>query len=135
MTQEIRFETYYRYDELTAFLKQWAEAYPTLCRLESIGQSYEGREIWLMTLTNSKTGPDTVKPAYWADGNIHATEVSASMASLYLINKLLTQYGQDDKVTYALDSRAFYVVPRLNPDGAELALADRPRYIRSSTRP
>ena len=27
-----------------------------------------------------------------------------------------------------------YLVPRLNPDGAELALADRPRHIRSSTR-
>lgn len=135
MTENIRFDTYYRYDQLTAFLKQWAEDYPNLCKLESIGQSYEGRDIWLMVVTNFETGPDKEKPAYWADGNIHATEVSASTASLYLLNKLLSQYGQDDKVTYALDSRAFYIVPRLNPDGAELALADRPKYIRSSTRP
>ena len=34
-----------------------------------------------------------------------------------------------------MDTRAFYIVPRVNPDGAELALADTPRYIRSSTRP
>ncbi|HMB22263.1 MAG TPA: M14 family metallopeptidase, partial [Anaerolineales bacterium] len=27
------------------------------------------------------------------------------------------------------------IVPRVNPDGAELALADRPKFIRSSTRP
>jgi len=27
------------------------------------------------------------------------------------------------------------LVPRLNPDGAELAMADKPRHIRSSTRP
>jgi murein tripeptide amidase MpaA len=131
----MRFDTYYRYDQLTQFLQQWAEEYPHLCRLESIGQSYEGRDIWLLRLTNFDTGPDTEKPAYWVDGNIHATEVSASTASLYLAHKLLTGYAQDEKVRYALDSRAFYIVPRLNPDGAEWALADTPKFIRSSTRP
>ena len=34
-----------------------------------------------------------------------------------------------------LDTRVVYMAPRLNPDGAELALADKPRHIRSSTRP
>lgn len=132
---DIRFDTYYRYDAITDFLQGWAEQYPNLCRLESIGQSYEGRDIWLVTLTNFSTGPDKEKPAYWVDGNIHATEVSPSSAALYLINKLLTSYGADERVTYALDSRAFYIVPRLNPDGAEWALADSPKYVRSSTRP
>jgi hypothetical protein len=88
-----------------------------------------------VVLTNSETGPDTEKPAYWVDGNIHATEVSASTAALKLIDLLLNGYGEDPRITYALDSRTFYVVPRLNPDGAELALADTPKYIRSSTRP
>ena len=44
-------------------------------------------------------------------------------------------YGSDPRVTTALDTRAFYVVPRLNPDGAELVLADPPRFPRSSVRP
>lgn len=132
---EIRFDTYYRYEAITGFLKNWAEKYPHLCQLQSIGQSYEGRELWLLTVTNFASGLDTDKPAYWVDGNIHATEVSPSSAALYLINKLLTEYGTNPKVTYALDSRAFYIVPRLNPDGAEWALADKPKYIRSSTRP
>jgi murein tripeptide amidase MpaA len=34
-----------------------------------------------------------------------------------------------------MDTRAFYIVPRLNPDGVELALADRPKFVRSSVRP
>ncbi len=135
MTDEIRFDTYYRYDILTRFLQAWAAQYPALCRLESIGQSFEGREIWIMTVTNQATGPAEDKPALWVDANIHATEVSPSSAALYLLHRLLTTYGADPRVTYALDSRAFYVVPRVNPDGAEWALADRPRFIRSSTRP
>jgi murein tripeptide amidase MpaA len=132
---DIRFDTYYRYDAITGFLQTWSEAYPNLCQLGSLGKSFEGREIWVITVTNFETGPDDEKPAYWVDGNIHATEVSPSSAALYLINTLLTQYGRDDKITYALDSRAFYIVPRLNPDGAEWALADIPKFIRSSTRP
>ena len=38
-------------------------------------------------------------------------------------------------ITRALDTRAFYIVPRVNPDGAELYFADKPNYIRSCTRP
>ncbi len=132
---DIRFDTYYRYEAITGFLHAWAEEYPGLCRVVSLGKSYEGRDIWLMTVTNFASGPDNEKPAFWVDANIHATEVSPSSAALHLIHTLLNGYGQGEKITYALDSRVFYVVPRLNPDGAELALADTPRFIRSSTRP
>ncbi len=81
------------------------------------------------------TGPAAEKPAFWVDGNIHATEVAASAATLYFLQTLVTQYGKDADVTRALDTRAFYLCPRINPDGAEWALADKPKWIRSSTRP
>ena len=44
-------------------------------------------------------------------------------------------YKKDKSITEALDTRAFYICPRVNPDGAEWALADHPKVIRSSTRP
>ncbi|MFL7809409.1 MAG: M14 family metallopeptidase, partial [Anaerolineae bacterium] len=132
---DLTFDTYYRYDDLTRILKGFAEEFPHLVRLESIGQSYEGREVWLATVTCFETGQDVDKPAMWVDGNIHASEVSPSTACLYLIHRLVTGYGQDADVTRCLDTRAFYVCPRVNPDGAEWALADEPRIIRSSTRP
>jgi murein tripeptide amidase MpaA len=47
----------------------------------------------------------------------------------------VTKYNKDENITRALDTRAFYIVPRVNPDGAELALADHPKEIRSGTRP
>jgi len=132
---EVRFDRYYRYDEMTEHLQGWTAEFPNLCKIESLGPSYEGRDIWMVILTNFNTGPDSEKPAMWVDGNIHATETSASTAALHLIQTLLTGYGRNERITYALDSRAFYIVPRLNPDGAEWALADRPKFVRSSTRP
>jgi murein tripeptide amidase MpaA len=132
---EVTFDTYYRYEDLTRILQGYAEEHPHLVRLQSIGKSYEGRDIWLATVTNAETGVDEHKPALWVDGNIHASEVAPSSACLYLINRLVTAYGSDPDVTRCLDTRAFYICPRVNPDGAEWALADVPRIIRSSTRP
>lgn len=132
---EPRFDRYYRYDELSRILADLGRRYPHLLRIESIGNSHEGREIWLATVTRFETGADCDKPALFIDGNIHATEVAASMACLYLLNTLLTAYGTDPDITRCLDTRVFYVCPRLNPDGGEWTLADRPRFIRSSTRP
>lgn len=129
------YDRYYGYAELTAALEKLAAEHPELVRLESLGKSHEGREIWLVTVTASKTGPAEAKPAVWADGNIHATELSASSACLYLLEKLVSGYGADAGVTRLLDTRAFYVAPRVNPDGAEWALERPPRRIRSSTRP
>ena len=129
------FNKYLRYDELTGLLKQYAIEYPHLLKLESIGRSFEGRTVWLVTATNFKSGSDGDKPALWIDGNIHASEVAASAAVLYHIYTLVTKYGKDKQVTEAMDTRVFYIVPRVNPDGAEWALADKPKVVRSSTRP
>jgi murein tripeptide amidase MpaA len=131
----IAFDRFYRYAELTELVLAIAREFPNLVSVESIGKSHEGRDLWVATVTNTKTGPAADKPAFWVDGNIHATEVAASAANLYFLHALTTQYGTDADITRALDTRAFYVCPRINPDGAEWALADKPRWIRSSTRP
>jgi murein tripeptide amidase MpaA len=131
----IAFDRFYRYEELTALLHAFARESPHLVAIESIGRSHEGRDIWVLTVTNSATGAAIDKPAFWVDGNIHATEVAASAANLYFVHTLVTGYGNDAEITRALDTRAFYVCPRINPDGAEWALAAKPKWIRSSTRP
>jgi hypothetical protein len=128
------FARFYRHAELTELLRAYAAARPDLIELRSIGQSHEGRDIWLAVVTARQTGADIDKPAFWIDGNIHAAELTASTACLYWLHQLAIGYGSDAKVTELLDTRVVYLCPRLNPDGAELALADRPRHIRSSTR-
>ena len=132
---ELSLDRFPRYEELTAILKDLAVRYPRLFAVESIGRSHEGRDIWLVVATNRDTGEAADKPAFWIDGNIHAAELTASLACLAYLRALAEGYGSDADVTRLLDTRALYICPRINPDGAEWALADRPRYIRSSTRP
>lgn len=130
-----RFDRFYRHDELSAMLDGYAAARPDLVEIVTIGQSFEGRAIRLAALTNIATGAAGDKPGFWVDGNIHAGELTASSACLYWLHQLVAGHGSDAAITELLDTRAVYLCPRLNPDGAELALADRPRHIRSSTRP
>lgn len=132
---DITFNTYYTYAQLTERLAWLAGEHPGIMQVTTLGKSYEGRDIPLVVLTNTATGPDTEKPAFWIDANIHATELTASMAALYFIKKVVEGYGSDPKTTRVLDEAAIYVVPRLNPDGAELALAEKPQFVRSGTRP
>jgi len=130
----VAYDHFYAYEELSDTLRSWAEEAPTLCSLESIGTSFEGRDIWLVTVTNTGTGAHLDKPGFLIEANIHSMEWTGCTAALHLLHRLLTGYGDDETVTCALDTRVFYVIPRLNPDGAERGLEER-RFIRSSVRP
>jgi Zinc carboxypeptidase len=130
------FDRFLRYDELTAWLHGLADDHPGLVSVESYGRSYEGRDLWLATVTDASTGGHLTKPAHWVDASIHATELTATVAACFLLHRLVTGYAAGDgAIVDALTTRTFYVAPRVNPDGAEWALADRPRFRRSSVRP
>lgn len=128
------FDRYLRYEELSEWLHEIADEHPGLVTLESYGRSHEGRDLWLVTVTDAETGSHDTKPAHWVDASIHAVELTATVAACHLIHRLVTGFGADDTVTRALRTRAFYVAPRVNPDGAEWVLADRPKLRRSSVR-
>lgn len=130
----MEFDRFYRFAALTEWLEQQAAQHPALLVLESAGKSHEGRDLWVATLTNRATGPAAEKPGFWVAGNVHATELAASTVCLYLIDRLLKRYGSDTDVTRLLDTRALYICPRISPDGAEWALEEPPRIVRSSTR-
>src|SRR3990172_1469812 len=134
MPTRVRFDRFYTYADLTETLDAWVSEFPGLCRIESIGKSYEGREIPLVTVTNFETGRAEEKPAVLVHAQIHAMEFTGTTAALSLLDRLLHGYGEDERVTPALDTRAFYVVPRVNPDGADAGLTDG-RWRRSSVRP
>ncbi len=129
------FNRYFTNEELKTTLHEWVEKYPRLITLNELSKSQEGKPIWLITLTNQDTGPATDKPAVWLDANTHATEIAGTTTTLRIAHELLSGYGEKEQITRLLDSSTYYIVPRVNPDGAALAMADNPRYVRSGTRP
>ena len=122
-------DRYLTHDEIGAWLEQAVAASQGLATLASIGESRRGRAIWCVTLTNPATGPADAKPAFHIDANNHGEEVITSAVALYTIDTLLRAYGSDPEVTELLDTRTVYVIPRLNPDGAEICLTTPYRTV------
>jgi murein tripeptide amidase MpaA len=99
----VRFDRFYTYAGLTETLEAWASEFPTQFAFESIGKSYEGRDIWLCTVTNAETGQPEEKPAVFVHAQIHAMEFTGTTAALHLLDHLL--HSDDARVRHAVDTR------------------------------
>jgi hypothetical protein len=130
------FDRFLRYGELVEWLETLRSTHPDLVAIETYGRSFEGRDLVLVTVTDTAAGSHDTKPAHWIDASIHAVELTATVAACRVLQRLVDGYAAgDEKITRALQTRTFYVVPRVNPDGAEWVLADSPKLRRSSVRP
>src|SRR4029079_13016819 len=104
------FDRFLRYDELVGWLDALAAEHPGLVSIETYGQSYEGRDLKLVTVTDAGTGTHDTKPAHWVDASIHAEELTATVAACWLLQHLVDGHAAGDPVvTEALRTRAFYV--------------------------
>jgi hypothetical protein len=100
-------------------IQELAKAYPDLVKYESIGKSYLGREMYVLTVTDFKTGKPDQKPAFWIDGNIHANELQGTQFAMYTAWYLAESFGKMEYITELLKDRTFYIAPSLNPDSHE----------------
>jgi len=130
----LRWDRYYDYDQVTDALEQLVDAYPQFLTLESIGESWEGRDIWLVTINNPETGPDHEKAAFYSDANIHGNEIQGTEVTLYMIWFLMENYEHMEAVRELVDNRAFYLIPTMNPDARQVFF-DQGGPTRSGTRP
>jgi hypothetical protein len=117
LTMPLRFDRYYTYDQMVEALKLLNKTYPDLTTLEVVGKSDEGRDIYVITINNKATGAASEKPGVYVDGNIHGNEIQASEVCLYLANRLLQNFGKNDKITEVIDKNAWYILPCVNVDG------------------
>ncbi len=130
----IVFDHTHTFAETAVYLAAVSKAYPEITRLHTIGKSFLGKDLLVLEITNRKTGEAARKPAYWIDGNLHAGEVFGGEATLHTIHTLVTGHGTDATVTRIVDTYAFYIMPKLNPDGADHYIT-KPDGMRSVVRP
>ena len=114
----LSFRHFLTYQEIVDFLEALVDAQPDLCRLESLGPSREGRQVHMLTVTDYTSGKPEDRPGYLIQANIHAAEVAGTHAALYTARQLL----EDREHADLLDRVVFYIIPRLNPDNAELVV-------------
>ncbi len=114
---QIAWNRYYTNEGLLELYRELERAHPSLVKLESIGKSFEERDIWLLTVTNHSNRYHGDKPGFWIDGNIHGNEIQGSEIALYTVWYLVENYDQNAFITGLLDDKVFYIAPTINPDG------------------
>lgn len=132
--ERLTFDRYHTADVMYTWLRRWAERYPDIMELYTVGHSFEGRPILQVTLTNKETGEATDKPAAFFEGGRHSGEITSSESILWLLQHLLENYGTDPEITRLIDTKALYIRPQNNLDGSNLYL-HTPQANRSSVRP
>ena len=101
----VSWDRYYDHAAIADIGRRLEKAYPNRCRFGSIGTSHEGRELWLLTVTNFEVGNADDKPGMYIDGNIHANEVQGTELSLYTAWYLCEMAARVPWVDSLLDAR------------------------------
>jgi len=113
------FTKYHSYAEMSGMLQTMVGAHKDIARLVSIGKTAGGRDIWLVEIANPAGVPVQERPGLLVAANFEADHLAGSEISLAVIDGLLKGYPSNADVKARLDSSVIYVIPRMNPDGAE----------------
>ncbi len=116
---KLDFDRWHDTDELYADMRKLAAAFPTFVKVSSIGKSYEGRDIMLVTVNNPDTGSELSKAAMCIEANVHGNEIQGGEICVYTVWFLMENYGRLDQITKLVNERVFYIIPTINPDGRQ----------------
>lgn len=97
-----------------AYIRRLGQTYPDLVTVESIGQSYEGRDLLSVRISSGASGSTTPKPVIFIDAGIHCREWISPPVALYLIQQLVENSTVNAQLYQNVD---WVIVPNLNPDG------------------
>jgi len=113
---------YHNYQELTQAIKNLVAKNSQVAKIQSMGKTLQGRDLWVIQMSGTKGIPEG-KQALLIVGNLEGDHLIGSEVALGIVEYLIDGYGKDEQVTEMLDKRTFYIIPRLNPDGAEAFFA------------
>ncbi|MFY8187677.1 MAG: M14 family metallopeptidase [Flavobacterium sp.] len=116
---KIAWDKYHDYAQLKSIYSEMAKAYPQLIKVNTIGKSYQNRDIYILEITDYQSGNAAQKPGFYIDGGIHANELQATEISLYTAWYLLENYATIPFIKQLLQEKVFYIAPSISPDSRE----------------
>lgn len=114
------YPTYSIYCEM---MQYFAETYPGICKLDTIGTTFSGYKLLAMKISDN-VNEDETEPEFFLGGQMHGDELIGGMVCLRLIDKLLRDYGTDSDVTNLVDNMEIFINPLSNPEGTYIFTPD-----------
>jgi hypothetical protein len=104
------------FEEYVLRMETIANSYPDLVRMVSIGQSVQGREIWMLKISDNPDAEED-EPEFKYTSTMHGTEPVGAEMTLRLAELLMQSYGSDPELTELVDEMEIWLCPIHNPDG------------------
>ncbi len=116
---EHQLSDYPSYEQVTAKLKQLAQSHPHIFRLFSIGKTHEGRELWVMKVSDN-VAADEVEPEFKYISSMHGDEITGRELMIRMLEEIAFKYQVDRTITRLVNNTEIFIMPSMNPDGSEL---------------
>ncbi|GAB1688824.1 M14 family metallopeptidase [Krasilnikovia sp. M28-CT-15] len=113
---------YHNYGEMVAEVDAIVSRYPSIAKKYVLGTSYEGRQIVAVKISDN-VATDENEPEVLYDANHHAREHLTVEMAVYLLHLFADNYATDTRIKGIVDTRELWIVPSVNPDGAEYDIA------------
>lgn len=125
-----RDSAFHNFAELTAEMRALANQYGAFLSMFSIGKSIQNRDIWAFRFNPSGLAPQekSALPAIVFMGAHHAREHLSVEIPFMLAKYLAENNGRDSVVTELLRTREIFIIPLVNPDGAEWDISSNTHY-------
>lgn len=108
---------YHSYDEINQILRNMATNYPNICQLESLGTTYEGRQIYGVKISDQPNIDDPNEPDVLIIGCHHAREWASVEVPRHIADSLTRAYAQSLEIQNLVNGHEIWIFPIINVDG------------------
>jgi carboxypeptidase T len=117
---------YCSYNELTDLLEQFRQDYPNIFAYESLGKTHQGRDIWLVKISDNVEINDSKKPDILYSGGMHGDEKPGYQTVIESMISILENYTLPNvnesftaRIRNVVNNSELFFIPMINPDGCE----------------
>jgi hypothetical protein len=111
LTKQITSWDYYpTYSAYLTLMQQFAQNYPDLCKLDTIGTTVEGRLI-LSAIISDNVQSNEKEPKIFYTSSMHGDELTGYVLMLHLIDYLLQNYNSNTRIQKIVDSLEIHINP------------------------
>jgi hypothetical protein len=113
----LEWDSYPTYDLYLALMKDFVRQYPSMCRLDTIGSTNNGKLVLSLKISDNVQS-DEDEPEVFYSSSIHGDETGGFILMLRLADYLLGNYQVNEPVKKLVDGLEIWINPLANPDGA-----------------
>ncbi|MEO0074664.1 MAG: M14 family metallopeptidase [candidate division WOR-3 bacterium] len=114
--EEVRGQ-YRSLDSINLYLRNLCFTYPSLCVMESLGLSYEGRQMYGIKISDNPNISEPDEPGVFICALHHSREWATPEVVLFFADSILRAYNFNPAMANLINNHEIWIFPVINPDG------------------